>query len=266
MKARVESDRVQVWLNGVKTVDYVQPEHTHPAVRQLSKGTFGLQGHDVLSKMQYKSFRVRRLPDDARSGLPAPALGAWHDSLTVMQGRQFAFIDLNPQGSFSAKELTDYFYVTGINLALVKSPGKAGSLKTAKRLPLFTGIKVNAGNVANVKAGIADYIIGESTDLPSARALLGSKKIDIWSDKGRSLATEEAAALLDLAKQNGVAIEIDNIARTPSIRVLKMAKEKGCTFTFSGLMPAGNMEKSIYVVEAIKGAGLDYKDLFIPKW
>src|SRR5687767_8414947 len=64
VKARVESNRVQVWLNGMKTVDYLQPEKTFKSVRRLGKGTFCLQGHDSLSKMQYKSFRMRRLPED----------------------------------------------------------------------------------------------------------------------------------------------------------------------------------------------------------
>src|SRR5688572_27674824 len=91
VKARVESNRVQVWLNGIKTVDYLQPEKTFATVKRLSKGTFCLQGHDSLSKMQYKSFTVRRLPDNAHSTLPALPRSAWHDSLVVMQGRQFAF-------------------------------------------------------------------------------------------------------------------------------------------------------------------------------
>ncbi|MDQ4141893.1 MAG: DUF1080 domain-containing protein, partial [Bacteroidota bacterium] len=181
IKARVESNRVQVWLNGMKTVDYLQPEKTFRAVKRLGKGTFCLQGHDSLSKMQYKSFRVRRLPDNAHSSLVAPVLGAWHDSLVVLQGRQFAFIDLNPKTSLSAKELADYFYTTGINVSLVRNPVSAKELATAKNLPLFTGIKVNAINQATAQSSAADYIVGESTDLKTAQALLRGNKINIWS-------------------------------------------------------------------------------------
>jgi hypothetical protein len=264
VKARIESNRVQVWLNGIKTVDYVQPEKTF-GVKPLAKGTFCLQGHDSLSKMQYKSFRVRRLPDDARSNLTAHVLGAWHDSLVAMQGRQFAFIDLNPRTNLSAKELTDYFYATGINVSLVKDPASAKELASAKNLPLFTGIKVNAKNQDAVHASNADYIIGESTDVITAKALLSTNKISIWSDKGRVLNSNNAAELLDIAKQNNIAVEIDNLSRTPSVEVIKMAKSKGCKFTFTGLVPASNMEKSMYVFEAIKEAKLSYKDLYIPK-
>ncbi|MDQ3290302.1 MAG: DUF1080 domain-containing protein [Bacteroidota bacterium] len=266
IKARVENNRVQVWLNGMKTVDYRQPEKTFAAVKRLGKGTFCLQGHDSLSKMQYKSFRVRRLPDDAHSSLVAPVLGAWHDSLVVLQGRQFAFIDLNPKTTLSAKELVDYFYATGINVSLVKSPGAAKELAATKNLPLFTGIKVNAINQVTAQASAADYIVGESTDLKTAQALLDGNKINIWSDKGRTLNNSTAAELLDLAKQNNIAIEIDNVNKSPSVEIIKMAKAKGCKFTFAGLVPASNMQKSMYVMEAIKEANLTYKDLYIPKW
>ncbi len=40
LKAKVESNHVQVWLNGLKTVDYIQPEKTFAAVKRLDKGTF----------------------------------------------------------------------------------------------------------------------------------------------------------------------------------------------------------------------------------
>ena len=129
VKARVESNRVQVWLNGIKTVDYIQPEQTFSAVKRLSKGTFCLQGHDVLSKMQYRSFKVRRLPDDTHTTLPAPKFGVWHDTLVAFQGKQFAFIDLNPQSEMTANDLVNYVYASGVNVALVKSPAKAKELK-----------------------------------------------------------------------------------------------------------------------------------------
>lgn len=266
VKARVESNRVQVWLNGLKTVDYIQPEKTFAAVKRLSKGTFCLQGHDSLSKMQYKSFRVRRLPEDAHTNLPAPVFGAWHDSLVVLQGKQFAFIDLNPKTNFSAKELADYVYATGINVSLVKTPATATELSAAKNLPLFTGIKVNAKNIAASQTANADYVIGESLNVQTAKELLVSNKINIWSDKGKSLSTVDANELLDMAKKNNIAIEIDNEAKSPSVDIITMAKAKGCKFTFAGLIPKSKMEKSVYVIDAIKEAELTYKDLYIPKW
>lgn len=266
VKARVESNRVQVWLNGLKTVDYVQQEKTFAAVKRLAKGTFCLQGHDTLSKMQYKSFRVRRLPDAIRTNRVAPVWGAWHDSLVAFQGRQFAFIDLNPLVNLPAKQLTDYMYATGINVSLVKNPSSAKELAAAKGFPIFTGIKVNARNQQSAQASAADYIVGESTDENSAKTLLRGNKINIWSDKGGTLNSSNAGELLSLAKQNNIAIEIDNIRRRPSVEMIEKAKEMGCRFTFAGLLPATNMQRSMYVMDAIKAAKLTYKDLYIPKW
>ena len=266
VKATVVSNRVQIWINSLKTVDYVQLELLPSGVKALSKGTFCLQGHDVLSKMQYKSFKVRRLPDDARSDVKAPTLGVWYDSLKVWQNRQIAFIDLNPHSVMAATDLAKYVYQTGINVALVKTPAEIGTLAAAKNLPLFTGIKVNTKTIKALKATKADYVVGESTDLKSAQTLLSSGKINILAHKGAALTVQNAEALLDLAKKNNVAIEIDNEAKTPSIDVLKLAKSKGCKFTFSGLIPAATLQKSMYVIDALKGAGLDYKDFYVPKW
>lgn len=266
VKARVENNRVQIWLDGLKTVDYVQPEKTPSGLWRLSKGTFALQGHDVLSKMQYKSFKVRRLPDDAHSDVKAPILGVWYDSLKVWQNRQIAFIDLNPHTNMTAAELAQYVYQTGINVALIKSPADKAALSAAKNLPLFTGLKVNAANVTALKAAKVDYVLGVSTDLKTAEKLLASGKINIWAHKGTALTVKNAETLLDLAKVNNVAIEIDNEAKTPSMDVIKLAKAKGCKFTFSGLVPAAKLETSTYVIDALKGAGLNYKDLYVPKW
>ena len=197
---------------------------------------------------------------------PSAKLGAWHDSLTVWQGQQFAFIDLNPPANLTAEALANYCYQTGINVSLIKNVSDTEGLKAAKNFPLFTGIRVNALTINKLSTNSADYILGESNDLTTAQALLSSGKINIWSHKNAALTVKDADALLDLAVKNKVAIEIDNAAKTPSIEVLKLAKSKGCRFTFTGLIPANKLENSLYVIEAIRGAKLSYKDLFVPKW
>ena len=265
VKARVENNRVQVWLDGLKTVDYVQPEIIKPGVTTLSKGTFCLQGHDTLSKMQYKSFKVRRLPDDVKSDMAAPAYGAWHDSLKVYQGKQFAFIDLHPHTDMTAADLAQYVYSTGINAALVKLVTDP-DFSTATNLPLFTGLKLSVKDIPAFNTTTADYTLAISENINEAKSILSSGKINLWSHQSEVLTIKNAATLLDLAKKNNVAIEIDNEAKTPSIEVIKLAKAKGCKFSFAGLMPAEKMDKSMYVIDAIKGVGLTYLDLYVPKW
>lgn len=261
VKAKVESNRVQVWIDGTKTVDYVPPVGS----TRLGKGTFALQGHDPHSKTQYKRFKVRRLPDAAHSNKTPFDLGNWADSLQQYQGQQFGFIDLNPKGNPSANTLADYTYSTGINFGFLKSPNKTREFVEADNLPLFKGVKVTAKNVGQLKNANADYILGESTNDKTAQKLLAAPKINIWSDKGQSLAGKKSALLLDLAKRHNIALEIDNDARTPSIAVIKIAKAKGCKFTMSGLVPDNLPQKSLYVFEAVREAKLDYKDFYIPK-
>jgi Domain of Unknown Function (DUF1080) len=265
VKARVESNRVQIWVDNVQTVDYVVNEKSTKRDRQLSSGTFALQGHDVLSKMQYRSFKVRRLPDDARSQVEPPVLGQYFDSLRVWQNRQFGFIDINPHGNFTAEELTNYTHQTGINAALVVSPFEVDKLKMADNKPIFKGLRIKSKDLKKQIPPSVDFVVGESADLKNAVKLISSGKIQILAYRGKTLDDAQTTVLLDLAKKNNVAIEIDNIAKTPSVAFIKMAKEKGCKFNFSGLIPVSTLANPPYILEAAKAAGLSYKDLFIPK-
>ena len=264
IQARVEGNHVQVWCNGLKTVDYLQPAGTANGVKRLGKGTFCLQGHDALSRVQYRSFKVRRLPEAVQAQQDAPDFGPWYDSLLALQHRNFALIDLNPPGSMSASALADYCYATGINSSLVKTPATVHAFRTAKQLPLFIGLKITSKDLAKAQFPAADYIIGESTDMVSAKALLKSGRIQVWSDKGHILNEQTAVDLLALANQYSVAIEINNTLRTPSPEVIGLAKAKGLQFSFAGLLPLTAVERSQYIFEVIRLANLDYKDLYIP--
>ena len=56
---RAEGRRVQMWLNGHKTVDYTEPDESIP-----QEGVFGLQIHQGgPSESWYKEIRIRELPN-----------------------------------------------------------------------------------------------------------------------------------------------------------------------------------------------------------
>ena len=266
IKARVELNRVQIWCDGIKTVDYIQPDSTSKDIKRLDKGTFCLQGHDVLSKAQFRSFRVRRLPDDSKSNASSVSPSTWEDKMRAFQKEHFAFIDLNPKQAWSKEELIEYFNLTGINTSLVKSFSFQKELSTSSRFPLFLGVKISSKDITKTITSNADYVIGESVDLESARALLKSGKIDIWSDKGNTLNLQNADELLALANQYSVAIEIDNMRQKPGADLIRLAKAHGLKFSFSGLIVGPGVSKSDYIFEVLRSAGLNYKDLFIPKW
>lgn len=70
--------------------------------------------------------------------------------------------------------------------------------------------------------------------------------------------------VIDAARRNGVAIEVYNPKRIPSISFLKLAKEKGCLFSTGGLFQENKMSEPDYFYEVIDQCKLDYKDIYIP--
>jgi hypothetical protein len=67
MGIKVEGRRIQVRLNDLLVVDYIQPDNPvrkgEGVGRVLSHGTFCLQGHDPDSKVCFRNIRVKVLPD-----------------------------------------------------------------------------------------------------------------------------------------------------------------------------------------------------------
>ena len=68
MNILVRGKQVQILLNDMLVVDYVEPDPPFRAdlnfQRVLNHGTFALQGHDPLSTTYFKNIRVRPLADD----------------------------------------------------------------------------------------------------------------------------------------------------------------------------------------------------------
>jgi len=272
----VQGKTVKIWVDSMLTVDYTEPAdpamHGIPPSRQINKGTIALQCHDPLSKVHYRSIRIRRLPDDAPSTGVAASFGPWYDSMKLYQGRQYAFIDLNPDQSISKDSMLTCYYQSGINVACVipledtLNHVMHNKLSEVANAPVFKGLKVTELNYKNLSQEISapfDYVIGECTDLLKAKRMLASGKIKIWAHHGE---IENNHPYIKLAHQHGVAFEINNEAKTPSLDFIKRAKEEGCKFSISHLVPASKMEASTYIIDVIKEAGLSYKDFYVPKW
>jgi hypothetical protein len=59
-RIRAEGARIQLWLNGVKTVDYIEPDDSIPR-----HGIFALQIHGgAYTKVQYRNLILEELPAD----------------------------------------------------------------------------------------------------------------------------------------------------------------------------------------------------------
>lgn len=161
---------------------------------------------------------------------------------------------------------------------------------------------INTSNVLKATSAQFDYVIGEIDEFKNSkgkkislrsvnkitdreafmndyvRAIvenLNKKILNIWAAPTllpKSIAIhyttlwtkERMLKVIEAAKQNGVAIEINNGLKIPSIEFLKLAKAKGSTFSSSGMYRNGKMNEPVYFMEAIEKCKLDYKDIYIP--
>jgi hypothetical protein len=126
----VRGRRVQVRLNDLLIVDYVEPD---PAVRVgnakgniLNRGTFALQCHDPNSKVSFRNILVKVLPDDLLSdALALPVVDDVYRSLQWMGSENFPVVDyhVHLKGGLTLEE----------------------ALAESRRLGVMYGIAINCG-------------------------------------------------------------------------------------------------------------------------
>jgi hypothetical protein len=95
---RVQGKNIQVRLNGILVVDYLEPT---PAIlppsqekeRFLDQGTFALQCHDPGSKVQFRSIRVRRLGEAESNPGPAPKGDDTFRQLISLGAKNYPLVD-----------------------------------------------------------------------------------------------------------------------------------------------------------------------------
>ncbi len=145
MLISVKGKRVQIRLNGVLVVDYVEP--ATPVIlpgyegRFLSRGTFALQCHDPGSQASFRNIYVKPLPDD----LP--------DDLVVPPVADAAFVNILKLG-------LDNFPVVDLHGHLKGGLTIAQALEWSRQTGIFYGIAPNCGvgfSITN-DAGIHQYL------------------------------------------------------------------------------------------------------------
>ena len=94
-----------------------------------------------------------------------------------------------------------------------------------------------------------------ATFLPDAMA----KEYDtLWT-------AQRMQRVIDAARASGVAIEINNRYKIPSLAFIRMAKQAGIQFT-CGTNNAGlDMGRDEYCIEMIRAAGLQWQDMWLPR-
>jgi hypothetical protein len=75
---------------------------------------------------------------------------------------------------------------------------------------------------------------------------------------------ERMQTVIDAAKKNNIAIEINNRYRIPSAKFITAAKKAGVRFSFGTNNSDKNLGRIEYGVKMVKGCGLRWQDFFVP--
>jgi histidinol phosphatase-like PHP family hydrolase len=76
---------------------------------------------------------------------------------------------------------------------------------------------------------------------------------------------ERMAKVIDAARENDVAIEINNRYKIPSAAFIKAAKTAGAKFSFGTNNADANLGRLEYSIQMVKQCGLVWQDIFVPK-
>jgi hypothetical protein len=87
----------------------------------------------------------------------------------------------------------------------------------------------------------------------------------VAADYDRLWTPERMQKVIDAAKRNDVAIEINNTYRLPSPAFIKAAKKAGVKFAFGTNNAGRNLGRLEYGVEMVEDCGLTWQDIFVPK-
>ena len=181
----VRGKNVQVRLNGMMTVDYVQPDPPFipptgmERERFLDHGTFALQCHDPRSNARFRSVRVRPLPDDTAipGGVTVTADDTFKKIMTTgARGIPMLDLHVHPKGGLSVEQAVAMSLRTGIQYGLAVNAGQAqpvtddaGLAKWAeslKGLPVFVAMQAEGREWVKMfsKSAVAqcDYVFTDS--------------------------------------------------------------------------------------------------------
>jgi hypothetical protein len=185
------------------------------------------------------------------------------DYIASLKG-QPVFVAMQAEGRewvkmFSRDAVAQFDYVFSDAMTFTDDRGK--------RMRLW--IKEEVGEIGDKDAFmnvIVDRILG----------VLNNEPIDIYvnptflpevmsADYDRLWTPERMSKVIDAAKKNDIAIEINNRYRIPSPAFIKLAKQAGAKFSFGTNNTDANIGRLEYPLAMVSECGLTWQDIFIPK-
>ena len=124
---RVIENRCEVFVNGTKVVDYIQPDDPYrphnDKMRVFSAGRIALQCHDEGSKVYFKSIQVKPLPKAEK--FPLLVTKEWDDKVTKMMLENFPLIDFHVhlKGGLTIDQACENSTKLGINYGIAPNCG-----------------------------------------------------------------------------------------------------------------------------------------------
>lgn len=162
----VAANNVQIRVNGLLTVDYIEPSPailppSQETARFLQTGTFALQCHDPGSKVRFRNLRYRRLADDLPK-LPAPAADATFKQLLELGVKNYPLVDyhVHLHDGFDLPEAMERSRRDGLTYGMSVNAGRQSRVRSdqdlvafAERmegLTAFTGMQAEGGDWTRV--------------------------------------------------------------------------------------------------------------------
>jgi hypothetical protein len=128
LSVRVQGPRVEIRVNGVLLVDYVEPAEPWPAeapkFNRLGRGTFALQAHDPASTVRFRRIQVRPLPPGGTT-VPRPVLDAAGLQRLALAQKNFPLVDLHThlKGDLTLDRALGLSRATGMGLGIATNGG-----------------------------------------------------------------------------------------------------------------------------------------------
>jgi hypothetical protein len=180
----VRGKNIQVRLNGTLLVDYTEP--VPPVIpagmerhRLLDHGTFALQCHDASSRAQFRSIRVRPLPDDAAApGAPAPVVDDVYRRIIACGAHNIPLVDyhVHLKGGLTLEQALERSRRDGIQYGIALNCGKGFPVEsdeglrrfvdTMKGQPVFLALQAEGREwlqmVSRQAVALFDYVFTDS--------------------------------------------------------------------------------------------------------
>lgn len=202
VRLSIVGNRIRIWVNDLPTVDYIELDNPYRkdsrSQRLLSHGTIALQAHDPISRVAFRSVRIRLLGDDADPSLADRVSDEGYGLKEHLMDR-FAAADMpvidyhvHLRGGMTVEKAIDRQAVTGINVGVLKNIGKGWPIETDDQLrefldstqgkPVFVGLQANDRDWMHKHSaellGRLDYVLGDTMIMPMPNE--NSEPVKLW--------------------------------------------------------------------------------------